>query len=148
MEPLMYRLNEEQTRIVALVAAVADQSIAPHASRVDRDRAFPTESIAALGQAGLLGLTVPSSLGGLGQDLRTMAAALDEVAQRCSSTAMVYLMHLCGVASCVAASEKTASYLQAAARGEHLTTLAFSAAARLTGAQKWLRDPRSLSSPL
>ena len=55
-----------------------------------------------------------------------MAAALDEVAQRCSSTAMVYLMHLCGVASCVAASEKTASYLQAAARGEHLTTLAFS----------------------
>jgi alkylation response protein AidB-like acyl-CoA dehydrogenase len=55
-----------------------------------------------------------------------MAAALDEVAQRCSSTAMVYLMHLCGVACYAAASEKGVPYLQASARGEHLSTLAFS----------------------
>ena len=94
----MYRLDNEQTRIVAQVAAVAEQSIAPHAQRVDKDRAFPKESVAALGKAGLLGLTVPSAFGGLGQNLRTMAAALEEVSQRCSSTAMVYLMHLCGVA--------------------------------------------------
>jgi len=122
----MYRLDNEQTRIVAQVAAVAEQSIAPHAQRVDKDRAFPKESVAALGKAGLLGLTVPSAFGGLGQNLRTMAAALEEVSQRCSSTSMVYLMHLCGVASYAAAPEKTASYLKAAARGEHLTTLAFS----------------------
>ena len=122
----MYRLDNQQTRIVAQVAAIAEQSIAPHAQRVDKDRAFPKESVAALGEAGLLGLTVPSAFGGLGQNLRTMAAALEEVSQRCSSTAMVYLMHLCGVASYAAASEKTASYLQAAARGEHLSTLAFS----------------------
>jgi len=122
----MYRLSQEQQRIVAQVAAVADQSIAPHASRVDKEKTFPTESIAGLAKAGLLGLTVPSTSGGLGQDLRTMAAALDEIAQRCSSTAMVYLMHLCGVACYAAASDKTAPYLNAAARGEHLTTLAFS----------------------
>jgi alkylation response protein AidB-like acyl-CoA dehydrogenase len=122
----MYRLTDEQQRIVAEVAAVADQSIAPNASRVDSEKAFPTESIAGLAKAGLLGLTVPSEFGGLGQDLRTMAAALDEVAQRCSSTAMVYLMHLCGVACYAAAAEKGVPYLQASARGEHLSTLAFS----------------------
>ena len=122
----MYRLTEEQQRITEKVAALADESIAPYAARVDRDRAFPHESIAALGHAGLLGLTVPPAFGGLGQGLRTAAACLDEVAQRCSSTAMVYLMHVCGVACYVAASDKTASYLQLAARGEHLSTLAFS----------------------
>ena len=99
----MYRLNDEQQRIVADAAAVADAQIAPHAARVDQNAAFPRESIAALGERGLLGLTVPAAFGGLGQGLRTMAAALDEVAQRCASTAMVYLMHLCGVA-CYAAA--------------------------------------------
>jgi alkylation response protein AidB-like acyl-CoA dehydrogenase len=122
----MYRLTEEQQGVVGKVAAVADRSIAPHAARVDRERAFPRESITALGQEGLLGLTIPCAFGGLGHGFRTMAAGLEEVAQRCASTAMVYLMHLCGVACYAAASDKTASYLKAAARGEHLSTLAFS----------------------
>jgi alkylation response protein AidB-like acyl-CoA dehydrogenase len=63
----MYRLTDEQQRIVAEVAAVADQSIAPNAARVDSEKAFPTESIAGLAKAGLLGLTVPSAFGGLGK---------------------------------------------------------------------------------
>jgi alkylation response protein AidB-like acyl-CoA dehydrogenase len=95
----MYRLTEEQQRITQRVAAVADDAIAPHAARVDKERTFPGESLAALGGAGLLGLTVPAAYGGLGQGLRTTAAALDEIAQRCSSTAMVYLMHVCGGAA-------------------------------------------------
>ena len=122
----MYRLSEAQQTLVTRAAAVADESIAPNAARVDRDRAFPKESIAALGKAGLLGLTIPAGSGGMGQGLRTAAAVLDQVAQRCSSTAMVYLMHLCGVACYAAAPDKTAKYLQAAAKGDHLSTLAFS----------------------
>lgn len=122
----MYRLTPEQQRIVQRIAALADQHVAPHASRIDRDGAFVRESIAALAEHGILGLTVPVEFGGMGQGLRTMAAAVDEIAQRCASTAMVYLMHLCGVACYGAARDKTARYLQAAARGEHLSTLAFS----------------------
>src|SRR5262245_51882948 len=109
----MYRLSQEQAAIVERVKSVADGKIAPNAARVDRESVFPRESIAALGQEGLLGLTVPAAYGGLGQGLRTAAAALDEVAQRCSSTAMVYLMHLCGVACYAASPEKTAPYLKA-----------------------------------
>jgi len=122
----MYRLSEAQQTIVNKAAAVADQSIAKHAARVDRERAFPKESIAALGEAGLLGLTVPVESGGMGQNLRTAAAVLDQVAQRCASTAMVYLMHLCGVGCYAAAPDKTVHQLQAAAKGSHLSTLAFS----------------------
>src|SRR5262245_8793809 len=122
----MYRLSEAQQTIVNKAAAVADQSIAKHAARVDRERTFPKESIAALGEAGLLGLTVPVESGGMGENLRTAAAVLDQVAQRCASTAMVYLMHLCGVGCYAAAPDKTVRQLQAAAMGSHLSTLAFS----------------------
>jgi alkylation response protein AidB-like acyl-CoA dehydrogenase len=122
----MYRLNEEQQRIATAAAAVADREIAPRAAEVDREAAFPNESVAALGAAGLLGLNVPKAQGGLGQGPRTVAAVIDAVAQRCASTAMVYLMHLCGIACYAAAPGKTAPLLQAAAAGRHLATLAFS----------------------
>jgi len=122
----MYRLNEDQQRIVADATAVADKDLAPRVAAVDRDATFPKDNIAALGAHGLLGLTVPKEYGGRGQGLRTVAAVIDVLAQRCPSTAMVYLMHLCGVACYAAAPDKAASLLQAAAAGRHLSTLAFS----------------------
>lgn len=41
----MYRLNDEQQRIAATAAAVAERDLAPRAAGVDRDAAFPTDSI-------------------------------------------------------------------------------------------------------
>jgi alkylation response protein AidB-like acyl-CoA dehydrogenase len=122
----MYRLNDEQQRIAATAAAIADRDLAPRAAAVDRQAIFPSDSIAALGAGGLLGLTVPKKHGGLEQGLRTAVAVIEALAQRCPSTAMVYLMHLCGIACYAAAPDKTAPLLAAAASGRHLSTLAFS----------------------
>ncbi|OFW36615.1 MAG: hypothetical protein A3J29_23710 [Acidobacteria bacterium RIFCSPLOWO2_12_FULL_67_14b] len=122
----MYRLTSAQQKIVSDIVALADQAVAPQAAEIDKSAAFPRQAIAALGKAGFLGLTVPAAFGGQGQGLRTAVAALDELGRRCSSTAMVYLMHLCGVACYVAVPEKTEPQLRAAARGDHLSTLAFS----------------------
>lgn len=122
----MYRLTSEQKEIVSSVAALADQHVAPYAAEIDKSAAFPRQAIAALGGRGLLGLTVPAAYGGQDQGLRTAVAALDELARRCSSTAMVYLMHLCGVACYTAAPGKTEPYLRGAAGGRHLSTIAFS----------------------
>jgi alkylation response protein AidB-like acyl-CoA dehydrogenase len=122
----MYRLNQEQQGIVVEAAAVADARIRPHAAQVDADAAFPQQSIAALGEGGLLGLTIPAAYGGRGQGVRTMAATIDTVAQRCASTAMVYLMHLCGAACYATVPDKMETTLREAAAGRHLSTLAFS----------------------
>jgi alkylation response protein AidB-like acyl-CoA dehydrogenase len=122
----MYRLNEAQERITSNAAAIAEKDLAPRAAAVDRDAAFPQESIAALGAGGLLGLNVPQAYGGLGEGPRTAAAVIDVIAQRCPSTAMVYLMHLCGIACYAAVPAKTAALLREAAAGRHLSTLAFS----------------------
>lgn len=122
----MYRLNQTQQGIADRATAVAGTELAPRAAAVDRDAAFPRESIDALGAAGLLGLNVPQAYGGLGEGLRTAAAVIDALAQRCPSTAMVYLMHLCGIACYAAAPDKTTALLREAAAGRHLSTLAFS----------------------
>ena len=67
--------------------------VARHSAEVDKKGRFPEESIAALGAAGLLGLTVPAELGGLGQGPRAFCVAAEELARSCASTAMVYVMH-------------------------------------------------------
>jgi alkylation response protein AidB-like acyl-CoA dehydrogenase len=122
----MYRLSAEQTALIERLGDLADREIAPHASRVDSEGAFPREAIDALGRAGFLGLTIPNEYGGMSEGPRMAVAALDALAQRCSSTAMIYLMHLCGVACYLAAPARTAAPLRAAAAGQHLSTLAWS----------------------
>jgi alkylation response protein AidB-like acyl-CoA dehydrogenase len=118
-------LQAEQEAIVDRARDLAEREIGPHAARVDADSAFPQEAIAALARAGLLGLTIAPEHGGMGQGLRVACAALDTIAQRCASTAMVYLMHLCGVACYAAAPDRAGAQLRAAAAGDHLSTLAW-----------------------
>lgn len=122
----MYRLDPDQTRILDTVRGVADGVIVANADDVDQRGRFPAEAIQALGDAGLLGLTVPAEYGGLGHGPRVMAAALDAVAQRCASTAMVYLMHLSGVAFYAARPDVAGDALRESAAGRHLSTLAWS----------------------
>ena len=122
----LYRLNDEQYRVLLRVREVAAEAIAPNAVAVDADGRFPQEAIDALGAAGLLGLSVPEALGGMGQGLRTAAAVLDEIAQHCASTAMIYLMHLCGCACYVAAPNRPEGVLRDVVAGKHLSTLAWS----------------------
>jgi alkylation response protein AidB-like acyl-CoA dehydrogenase len=122
----MYRLTEDQTAVVTKARQIAEDVSAPNAATVDREGRFPAESIRALGDAGLLGLTISPEYGGMGQGLRTAAAVLDEIAQRDASVGMIYLMHLCGVACYSAAASTVGDHLREAAAGRHLATLAWS----------------------
>ena len=127
----MYRLTTEEQGLVARAAALADEFLAPHAVRVDRDGAFPAESLRALAEAGFFGLLVPVEHGGLGVRLRAAMAVLEELGQRCGSTAMVFLMHLCGSSCYVAEAARNPegpfpALLREVAAGRHLSTLAWS----------------------
>jgi len=122
----MYRLNEQQTALVEEARQLADKQIAPHADAVDAQSRFPREAIEALAKSGFFGLTLPAEYGGKGQGLRVACAVLDEIAQRCASTAMIYLMHLSGCSCYVAAPQASEPVMRAAAAGKHLSTLAWS----------------------
>src|SRR4051794_38519392 len=120
----MYRLTDAQTTAVQKARDAADGVAAKFAEDVDRNSRFPAEAVQALGESGLLGLTTPVDYGGMGENIRTAVAVLDEIAQRDASVGMIYLMHLCGIA-CYAASSRAAEMpLREAAAGRHLSTLA------------------------
>src|SRR5262249_31918251 len=88
------------------------------ARRVDEQGEWPQRSIEALARAGLL---AP------GATMRQVAESLEKIATRCASTAMIYLMHVCG-SQVIAASRspRRAEIMQRISEGKAITTLAFS----------------------
>lgn len=112
---------EEAKRIAATIAA-------PAAADNDRNARFPEQTVQALGKARLLGIGCPEEYGGLGKNPRSFFNVTTTLAEADASAAMVYMMHVCGTC-CLASARQGAnvnSELEAIARGEHLTTLAFS----------------------
>ena len=73
-------------------------TIANNAPAVDRDGVFPSASIEALKEAGLVGVLSAVESGGLGLGLAGAARVVRRVAEECGSTAMVLTMHYCGAA--------------------------------------------------
>jgi len=109
-------------------ADAARDLLARHAPDVDREARWPAESVAALAEARLLGLTIPVALGGGGQGPRTFATVVCRLAEGCASTAMIYLMHVCGTQVIAGANgfARRDQVLKDIASGRHISTLAFS----------------------
>ncbi len=103
---------------------VIDDVVAPGAVEVDTTGKFPREAIAVLGNAGILGATASTDVGGGGQSLRGAADVIRRLAGVCGSTAMVILMHY--AATAVIDAHGPDSIRRQIAEGTHLTTLAFS----------------------
>ena len=82
---------------------IATRVLAPSAGQNDKAGRFSTEAIAALGASGLLALMLPADVGGLGLGPRTFAAVIAALAEADASVAMVYLMHILGAATVLAA---------------------------------------------
>ena len=87
-------LSPEQREWVALAAELGRSRFAERAARHDREASFPLENFDDLRQAGLLGLCVPRSHGGLGADFATYALVVAELGRHCAATALSYNMHL------------------------------------------------------
>lgn len=100
-----------------------------HAHDVDSVGRFPEEAVAALRSSGLLGLTLPTGVGGLGQGPRELVRVASAIAGACGSTAMIYLMHV-SAAMPIAAAPPVGmpGLLGDLASGRSLGSLAFSEA--------------------
>jgi alkylation response protein AidB-like acyl-CoA dehydrogenase len=112
-------MASEYEALIESVAATA----ATHAAEVDRG-AFPHQTIEALRQAELLGLTASPEVGGRGRGLAEAAGVVERIARECGSSAMVLCMHYCATA--VIEQHGPLELRRAIAGGTHLSTLAFS----------------------
>ncbi|GAA2445684.1 acyl-CoA dehydrogenase family protein [Streptomyces macrosporus] len=115
---------EVSTDPVEAVRSVVDGTVSPLAADVDRLGRFPRAGIDALARAGLLGLISATEVGGRGRGLSAAAHVVERLAAGCGSTAMVVTMHY--AATTLIEAHGPDEVRRAIARGEHLTTLAFS----------------------
>jgi butyryl-CoA dehydrogenase len=83
-----FDLSEEHEVFRKVVREFAEQEIAPHAERWDREHVFPVEVVSAMGELGLFGLPFPEEYGGAGADFTTLCVAIEEVARVDSSMAI------------------------------------------------------------
>ncbi len=117
---------------VSKAEEIASRVLAPSAGQNDKAGRFSSEAVKAIGEAGLLGLLLPTNVGGAGLGPRTFAAVTAALAEADASVAMVYLMHILGTATMSAArpsaTQALAPILQEIGEGRHLSTLAFSEA--------------------
>jgi acyl-CoA dehydrogenase len=74
-------------------ARLAAEAAAAHAPAVDADARFPREAFAEIRKQRLLGMMVPSALGGEGASLPELADVCFSLGQACSSAALIFAMH-------------------------------------------------------
>jgi acyl-CoA dehydrogenase len=100
-EPVSDVIAPDPAEIARIAKRIGAEIAGPLAAEVDRDARFPAEAFAALRAERMLSVLVPAELGGAGASITQVAAAVEELARHCASTAMVYAMHQIQVASIV-----------------------------------------------
>ena len=116
-----FQLNDTQRALQELVRSIARKELKPLATRWDRTHEFPWDSINALAQAGVLGLTIPERYGGVGGSWFEAVLAIEEVARACYQTAMALLGELGVQTQAIVhygSEAQKERYLPAVARGE------------------------------
>ncbi|GHE94585.1 hypothetical protein GCM10014715_58620 [Streptomyces spiralis] len=104
------------------LASVLSGAIASSAEQTSLSARFPRASVAALSEAGLLGLTVRADLGGGGLGLNEAAEVVTRVSRLCPATGAVLRSHYAAVAFI---EEYGSPWVRRkVAAGHHLSTLA------------------------
>jgi acyl-CoA dehydrogenase len=87
--------------------------------KVDRERAYPTEFVAALTKAGFLAALIPEEYGGSGLSMSAAAAIMEEIhAAGCNGAACHAQMYTMGTVLRHGSAEQKQKYLPGIARGE------------------------------
>ena len=80
-----FDLAPEHEAIRDLARQFAREKVAPVAEELDREKRFPYELVAELGELGLMGMTVPEEYGGAGADTVSYALVVEELTRIDSS---------------------------------------------------------------
>jgi len=116
-------LSEEQSLIRDTLRAFAQERLAPHAARWDREHHFPRAELSALGELGALGVVVPERWGGADLDYVSLAVALEEIAAGDGSVSTIVSVQnsvVCGPINAFGTDAQKERFLVPLARGEAL----------------------------
>jgi alkylation response protein AidB-like acyl-CoA dehydrogenase len=96
-------LSADQLALQARARAFADEVVRPRAAEVDAQEQYPWDIVAALTQAGFVGMTIPAALGGQGRSFLDAVLVIEEMAKCCTVTARIVVETNMGAISTVMA---------------------------------------------
>src|SRR5919112_6231020 len=74
-----FELSKDHEDFRRVVREFAEEQVAPHAARWDREHRFPVELVPQMGDLGLFGLVVPEEYGGADADFTSLCVAIEEL---------------------------------------------------------------------
>jgi alkylation response protein AidB-like acyl-CoA dehydrogenase len=98
---MLFELPPAARELQSAARRVAETAIAPRAADIDRTEAYPWDNVAALGDAGLLGFTIPREYGGAGGSFLDAVVIIEEMARVCGVTGRIAVETNMGAISAV-----------------------------------------------
>ena len=77
----LHALSEDEELLRSSAERFAKEVLAPRVAEMDRSAAMPSEVVAALFEQGLMGIEVPSDMGGVDMNFTAACLAIEEVAK-------------------------------------------------------------------
>ena len=96
-------LSRDEIALQEHTRAFADQVVRPRAAAIDRDEQYPWDIVQAMAEAGFLGMTLPTALGGQGRSYLEAVLVIEEMAKACTVTARIVVETNMGAISTVMA---------------------------------------------
>ena len=82
-------LTDEQKMIRDTARDFGLKEVEPKAAELDKSGRWPTEVVEKMGELGLMGIAIPSELGGAGMDAISYALAMEEISRACASCGVI-----------------------------------------------------------
>ena len=82
-------LTEEHRMIQDMARDFARKEIAPIAAEIDEAGCFPSETVAAMGELGFMGIEMPEEYDGTGLDTLSYVLAMVEISKVCASHGVI-----------------------------------------------------------
>jgi short-chain 2-methylacyl-CoA dehydrogenase len=90
---LDFGLTDEQRLLRETVREFASAEVAPAAEELDREKRFPYEIVAKLGELGMMGIPFPAEYGGGGADTLSYVLAIEELGRVDASVCITVAAH-------------------------------------------------------
>jgi len=89
----MENINLRYELFADLIKEFALNEVKPLAKEVDEEERFPAETVKKMAECGLMGINVPTELGGAGGDMKMYISAVEELSKVCGTTGVVLSAH-------------------------------------------------------
>ena len=88
-----FSYSREQQMVKQMLSDFCEREIAPISAEIDEEARYPYETVAKLGELGIMGMPFPPELGGAGSDYLTYIMAVEEISKTDASHGVIVQTH-------------------------------------------------------